>query len=158
MNWEARIPMKFQGKVQLNGKTATGIPVPEKVVQTLRAGKRPLVVVKLAGSYTYRSSLANMGGSGYMLPVSGDVRAATGLAAGDAVEVELQVDTAPREVAVPGDLRKALARDPAVKAAFDRLSNSKKQRLTLPIENAKTQETRQRNVDKAIRRLHDGTI
>ena len=45
----------------------------------------------------FRSTVGVMGGR-HLLPVSGEVRAGAGAAAGDQVEVELEPDTAPREV------------------------------------------------------------
>jgi hypothetical protein len=54
--------MKFRGVVQLNGKTATGIEVPAEVVAALGPSKRPPVRATING-YTYRSSVASMGGS-----------------------------------------------------------------------------------------------
>ena len=145
---------KFRAPLELGGKTATGITVPEKVVTSLGTSKRPAVRVTING-YTYRSTIAPRGGR-FMLPVSAEHREGAGIAAGDTVGVELELDTEPRELAVPPDLAKALARDPAAKKAFDGLSYSKKQRFTIPIEQAKTPDTRQRRVDKAITELQNG--
>src|SRR5258708_9279530 len=64
----ARTPMKFRGELQLSGKTATGIEVPEDIVTRLGGGKRPAVRVTLGG-YTYRTTIAPMGGS-YWIGVS----------------------------------------------------------------------------------------
>ena len=46
------------------------------------------------------------------------------------------------------DLAEALDRDMEVRRHFDSLSYSKKQRLVLPIEEAKKAETRQRRTDR----------
>ena len=94
--------MKFHSVVQLGGKTATGIPVPEEVVTSLGSSKRPPVRVTING-HTYRSTLASRGGQ-FMLPISAENRASAGVAAGDEVEVDIELDTAPREVTVPPDL------------------------------------------------------
>ena len=56
------------------------------------------------------------------------------------------------------DLAEALDRDMEVRRHFDSLSYSKKQRLVLPIEEAKKAETRQRRLDKAVRELREGRI
>ncbi len=143
--------MKLHTKVLSTGKNTTGIQVPESIVQSLDAGKRPPVRVTVNG-YTYRTSIATVSGK-YMLSVSAEVREAAGVAGGDAVEVAVEVDKTPRVLAVPPELQAALKRDPAARSVYDALSNSKKQRLTIPIEKAKAAETRQRNVDKAIREL-----
>jgi uncharacterized protein YdeI (YjbR/CyaY-like superfamily) len=86
--------------------------------------------------------------------VSADVRAAAHVAGGDEVDVEIELDTAPRVVDVPSALAQALKADPKATAAFEKLSNSKKKLLTYPIEQAKTDETRDRNVQKALTTLH----
>ncbi|HKW23505.1 MAG TPA: DUF1905 domain-containing protein, partial [Ktedonobacterales bacterium] len=101
--------MKFRATVELGGKTATGIQVPAQVVEGLGSGKRPRVHVTING-YTYRSTVAPMGGV-FMLPVSAEVREYAGVAAGDTVDVEVQLDTEPREVTVPPDFAAALDGD-----------------------------------------------
>lgn len=148
--------MKFRTKVLTAGKTATGIEFPTKVIDALGGGKRPPVSVTING-HTFRSTVAVMGGK-YMLGINADVREAAGVAGGDMVDVEVELDTAPREVTVPPELSKALARNPKAKNFFDQLSYSKKRLYTVPIENAKTEETRQRNLDKAMAALSQGAI
>lgn len=148
--------MRFQAIILLNGKTATGIPVPAEVVAGLGTSKRPAVRVTING-YTYRSTVAPMGGQ-FMLPVSADIRKNAGVAAGDEVEVDIELDTAPREVTVPPDLQAALDQDEDAKRFFEGLSYSNKQRFVMPIEDAKTTETRQRRIAKAISTLHEGKV
>ena len=146
--------VKFRARVLQARKTATGIEVPAHVIGALGAGKRPKVAVSING-YTYRSSVAVMGGK-YLVGISAEVRAITGVAAGDEIEVDVELDTAPRVVAVPDDLRAAFERNPRAQRAFEALSYSRQQRYTLPIEKAKTDDTRERNVHKAIRELQKG--
>ncbi len=148
--------MRFHTVVQLNGKTATGIPVPAEVVAGLGTSKRPSVRVTLNG-YTYRSTVAPMGGT-FMLPVSAEVRERAGVAAGDEVDVEITLDTEPREVTVPPDLAEALDHDADARRFFAGLSYSNQQRIVLPIAEAKTAETRQRRIAKAISMLREGRI
>jgi hypothetical protein len=148
--------MKFRALIQLGGKTATGMVVPPEVVAGLGSSKRPAVRVTI-GSYTYRSAVASMGGQ-FLLPVSAEVREGAGVAAGDEVDVELELDTAPRELTLPDDLVAALARDAEARKFFDGLSYSNKRRITIPIEGAKAAETRQRRIEKAVALLHEGRI
>lgn len=143
--------MRFHATIALNGKTATGIEVPADVLAALGPGKRPKVTVTING-YSYPSTVGVMGGRS-LLPVSADVRAKAGVAAGDEVDVDVEPDTAPRTVEVPADLAQALDRVPAARAAFGRLSYSGQQRYVLGIEQAKTAETRQRRVAKAVAEL-----
>lgn len=142
---------RFSTTVELGGRTATGFEVPPEVVDTLGAGKRPAVTVTVGG-HTYRSTVAVMGGR-YMLPLSAENRTAAGLSAGDAADVELELDTAPRVVEVPADLAAALDAEPAARAAFDALNYSNQRRHTLSVEGAKTEATRTRRVAKVVETL-----
>ncbi len=148
--------MRFRTTIELGGKTATGFRVPPDVVEALGSGKRPPVRVTLGG-HTYRSTVAAYGGD-FMLPLSAENREAAGLAAGDEVEVELELDTAPREVVVPSDFAAALDRDPDARRSFDALSYSNRRRFVLSIDDAKTPETRQRRIDKAVVTLREGRV
>ena len=132
----------------------TGIEVPPSVIEALGGGKKPAVIVTI-GSFSYRSSVAVMGGK-YLISLSAERRAASGLKGGDLIQVDLQLDTSPREVTVPDDLAAALAAEPEAKAFFESLSYSNQSRHVLSITDAKTPETRQRRVDKAIEMLRAG--
>ncbi|HEY2522024.1 MAG TPA: YdeI/OmpD-associated family protein [Streptosporangiaceae bacterium] len=143
--------MKFRAVVELNGKTATGIPVPDQIVTGLGGGKRPKVVVTING-FSYRSSVGSMGGRS-MLPVSAQIRDRAKIGAGDEVEVDVELDTAPREVSVPDDVAAALAAAPAAQAAFGKLSYSNQSRWIGSVEDAKTPETRQRRIGKMVTEL-----
>jgi len=146
--------MKFRAIIELAGKTATGFEVPAAVVAKLGSSKKPAVRVTIKG-YAYRSTVASMGGR-FMLPISAEVRDAAGVAARDKVGVDVELDTAPREVTLPPDFSRALTREPAVKRFFEGLSFSNKQRIVIAIESAKTPETRQRRIGKSIRSLREG--
>jgi uncharacterized protein YdeI (YjbR/CyaY-like superfamily) len=95
-----------------------------------------------------------MGGR-FMLPISGQVREAAGVTAGEKVDVDVELDTAPREVTVPADFARALSRDAAAKRFFEGLSFSNKQRIVISIEAAKTPETRERRIAKAVISLRE---
>ncbi|SEH01630.1 protein of unknown function [Nonomuraea solani] len=146
--------MRFRTTVELGGKTATGIAVPDEVVEELGSGKRPAVTVTI-NSHTYRSTVATMGGR-FMLPLSAENRQGAGVAAGDEAEVEVTLDTAPREISVPDDLAAALADAPEAKAFFESLSYSRQRRWVLQIEAAKKPETRQRRVADTVAKLAAG--
>lgn len=145
--------MNFRTRLLTAGKTATGIEVPPKIVEALGSGKRPPVRLTING-YTYRSTVAVMGGK-FMVGVSAEVRKAAKVVGGDTIDVTIELDDAPREVTVPPILAEALAKRPAARRRFDGLSYSKKRLLTVPIENAKTDETRRRNLAKALAALNE---
>lgn len=146
--------MKFHALIEGAGKTAAGIEVPSEVVTALGQTRKPPVRVTING-YTYRSTVATVGGR-FMVGVSNEVRASAGVAAGDEVDVEMELDTAPREVSVPPELAKELEADAAAGKAFEALSYSRKRLLVDPVANAKTAETRDRNLAKALSALRGG--
>jgi antitoxin component of MazEF toxin-antitoxin module len=146
--------MRFRTSVLQSGRTTTGIQVPDEVVEALGAGRRPAVKVTVNG-YTYRSTVAVMGGAN-MISLSAEHRAAAGLAGGDEVEVDLELDAAPREVNVPADLAAALDAEPAARRTFDTLSYSNKSWHVLQVTGAKTDETRQRRIARSVDTLKQG--
>jgi Bacteriocin-protection, YdeI or OmpD-Associated/Domain of unknown function (DUF1905) len=146
--------VRFRTTIQQSGKTTTGIQVPEQVIEALGSGKRPAVKVTING-YTYRSTVAVLGGR-YMVGVSAEHRAGAGVAGGDEVDVDIELDTAPREVRVPADLAAALDAEPAARRAFDGLSYSNKSWHVLQVEGAKTEETRQRRIARSVDILRQG--
>lgn len=141
--------MRFETTMLLTGNN-TGIEVPPELVDELGAGRRPPVVVTVNG-FEYRSTIASMGGK-FLIPFSSDKRAATGIAGGDAITVDLELDTAPRTVAPPDDLAKAL--DAAgLRAAFDALAPSHQKAHVTAVETAKAAETRARRVEAVVAKL-----
>ena len=148
--------MQFRTTIVQTGKTAAGIRIPDEVVEALGSGKRPAVSITING-FTYRNTVAVMGGE-YWVGVSAENRAGAGVARGDEVDVEIELDTAPRVVTVPDDFAAALDADPAARATFDGLSYSNKSWHVLQVTGAKTDETRQRRIAKSVATLADGRI
>ena len=146
--------MKFTARVLLSGKSATGVEVPPEIVDALGGGRRPKVKATI-GDYTYRNSVAPMNGT-FMLSISAEVRNAAGVAAGDTVEIDLVLDTEPRELPIPDDFAHALALNPAAEQFFNGLSYSLRRVHVDPIHSAKSQETRQRRITKSIALLAHG--
>lgn len=143
--------MKFTTTLLKAGKTATGIEIPASIVEQLGAGKKPPVRITING-YTYRNTVAVMGGV-FMVGVSAEHRKGANIEGGDEVEVTIELDTELRVVAVPEDFQKALNKNAAAKKKFEALSYSKKQGLVIPIKDAKTEETKNRRIKKAIELL-----
>jgi hypothetical protein len=148
------IDMRFHTTILQSGKTATGVRVPDEVVEALGAGRRPAVSVTING-YTYRSTVAVMGGA-YMVGVNADNRAGARVAGGDEVDVDIEVDTAPREVAVPAELAAALEGEPDALRTFEGLSYSNRSWHALQVSGARTEETRLRRIAKSIEALKAG--
>jgi bacteriocin resistance YdeI/OmpD-like protein/uncharacterized protein DUF1905 len=148
--------MKFRANVETSGKTTMGFQVPPEVVEALGAGKRPPVRVTING-FTYRSTVAPMGGV-FMMGLSAENRAGAKVSGPGVIDVDMELDTAPREVTVPPDLAKALGAEPAARKTFDGLSYSNKSWHVLQIAGAKSDETRQRRIAKSVEALREGRI
>jgi hypothetical protein len=146
--------MRFRTTIQQTGKTTTGILVPDEVMDALGSGRKPAVKVTVNG-YSYRNTVAFRAGVA-MVSLSAEHRAGAGVAGGDEVEVDLELDTAPREVTVPDDLAAALDAEPAAQATFDGLSYSNKSWHVLQVTGAKTDETRQRRIARSVETLRQG--
>lgn len=138
----------FRAELQLDGKTATGLTVPPAILDALGAGRRPAVQVTLNG-HTFRTTIGAMKGLA-KIPVSAATRAAAGVSAGDVLDVDIEVDTAPRTVTVPEDLAAALSEDAASRAYFDTLTFSQQNAYVSWIEQAKKPETRQSRVGQTV--------
>ena len=144
----------FRTTVELFTKTGTGLRVPQEVVASLGQRKRPPVRVTI-GDYTYRSTVA-VYGDDYFLPLNAQNRTNAGVAAGDQIDVEIELDTEPREVTVPADLASALDQDAQANEQFAGLSFSHKREYVNWIEEAKRAETRERRIAKALEMLREG--
>ena len=148
-----RVSVTFETTVAATGKN-TGIVVPDEVMDQLAAGRRPPVAVTVNG-YDYRSTVAVMGGR-FMIGISAAIRQATGLKGGDPIRVTLAVADTPREVDVPADFAAAMAADEQVGAFFEKLSNSLQRYHVDTINGAKSAETRQRRIEKAVSLFREG--
>ena len=144
--------MEFRATVVLGGKTATGIQVPDEIVEALGSGKRPPVVVTLGG-YTYRTTVAPMSGA-FWIPLAAEHREAAGVQADQAVDVSIELDTAPREVPLPDDLAAAFGDD--VRTNFDGLAFSHRKEWVRWVEEAKKPETRATRIEKTVESLRAG--
>ena len=148
--------MKFKTRLLQAGKTATGIEIPAKIAEGFGVGKKPPVRITING-YTYRNTVAVMGGV-YMVGVSAEHRKGANVNGGDEIEVTIELDTQPREVDIPEAFEKALKKNAVAKNYFESLSYSKKNGIVTVIKDAKTEETKQRRIEKAISNLEEGKV
>ena len=115
---------------------------------------RPAVAGTLNGT-PFRGRLSVYGGRTY-LGLKKEVREAAGLDLGDAVEVVIDRDEAPREVEIPPELLVAFERDSAAKAAFDAMAFTHRKEYVRWVGEAKKEETRERRAAKALEMLRAG--
>ena len=140
------MPTSFQTRIKAIGNNP-GIEVPAANMAELSARKTPAVQVTM-GNYSYRSTVAVMGGA-FMIPLSAAHRKAAGLQADDPVLVTLELDLEPRTVTPPHDLTDALDRA-GVRSAFEKLAFSKQKEFVRQVEEAKAPETRARRIEKIV--------
>jgi len=140
--------MKFRATILLAKKTATGICVPVKIIESLDSGKKPAVIVTI-GNYSYRSTVAVMGGE-FMIPLSADHRIAAGVEAGYEVDVVLELDTEPRTVELPEDLKMALMGKSEALETFEALAFTKRKEFVRHVNDAKTPDTRSRRISGIV--------
>ena len=148
--------MRFHTTILQGDKTATGIRIPDEIMTGLGAGKKPPVRITING-HSYRSTVATVDGRP-MVGISAENRAGAGVAGGDAVDVDIELDSAPRQVTVPADFAMALDAEPAARRTFDGLSYSNQSWHTLQIDGAKSEETRQRRIARSVDALREGRI
>src|SRR5262245_53709544 len=146
--------MKFRARVE-PAEPMRGLEVPHQVVEALDGGKRPRVIITIHG-HSWRSRVAIMRGR-FLLGLSNANRQAAGVVTGDEVEVELELDPEPPTVSVPPDFARALDADPAARAAYERLSHSRKREHVHAIEGAKRPVTRRRRIERALATLEAAT-
>jgi hypothetical protein len=140
--------MRIRLQLQATGGNTAGFQIADELVEELGSSRRPAVTATVNG-HTWRTSIARMGGE-FWLGVSVANRAAAGVAPGDEVDLDVELDTAPREITVPDDLTAALAAEPTAQTAYRALSYSNQRRIVEGIEGAKTAPTRERRVAKAV--------
>jgi Bacteriocin-protection, YdeI or OmpD-Associated/Domain of unknown function (DUF1905) len=118
-------------------------------------GAKRFPVVATVNGYAWRTTVTRMRGE-FLLGLNRAVRQEAGVEAGDAVEVKLELDTAPREVELPEALANALAGDSEARAAFARLAYTHRKEYARWIHEAKRDETRRRRVAQALALLRQG--
>jgi uncharacterized protein YdeI (YjbR/CyaY-like superfamily) len=96
-----------------------------------------------------------MGGS-YWLGVSAERRAAAGVEGGQTLDLDVELDTEPRVIEVPDDLRAALDTDPAARDFWQTVSYSNQRRHVDQLTSAKTDETRARRLARSLELLRAG--
>jgi hypothetical protein len=144
---------RFTVALERVGKTATMFRVPFDLKEAFGRA-RPPIRVTIRG-HTWRTTPGVYGGVGHIV-VNRAVKAATGVDAGDRVPVVLELDTKPRSVRVPADLRAALADDAVATDAFARMSYTHRREYVDWVKDAKRPETRSRRIASAVERIRAG--
>jgi hypothetical protein len=147
---------KVQFKAQLQARgPAAAVVLDDAQVAAVGEGAKRFPVVATVNGYTWRTSVARMGGE-FLVGLNRGVRQGAGVAAGDEAEVTIELDTAPRDVEVPEALAAALAADSQAKAAFEGMAFTHRKEYARWVAEAKQEETRERRVQQALDMLRAG--
>ena len=144
---------RFEATIEAGSRGGALVHVPFDVKEAFGSG-RPKVRALIDG-HESRGSLANMG-SGHMLGIRKDVRAAIGKGVGDRVSIELELDTEPRVVSVPDELAAALEAAPDAAERFAAMSYTHRREYAEWVLEAVKQETRDRRAGRAIEMIREG--
>jgi hypothetical protein len=147
-------PIRIRATLEPRGPAAAVLLTDEQVERIAPGAKTPPVRVTVNG-HTFTGRIGRMGGES-LLGFNRAVREAAGVEAGQELELEIVLDSAPREVDVPAELTAALAGDATAREAFDGLSYSHRKEFARWVGDAKRVETRERRASETIRMLHEG--
>jgi hypothetical protein len=144
---------RFTAELERVGKTSARFPVPFDLREAFGRARPPVKVT--IGGHTWRTTPGVYGGVGY-IGLNRGVRAAAGVDAGDRVRVAMELDTEPRTVEPPEDLRAALEAEPGALATYQALSFTHRREYAEWVEGAKRPETRTKRVAETVRRVRAG--
>ncbi len=146
--------IQFRARLEARGPAAAVI-LDEDQAAAVGEGAKRFPVLATVNGYTWRTSVARMGGE-FLLGLNREVREGAGVAAGDEADVTIGLDTAPREVEVPAELAAALAADPQARESFEQLAFTHRKEYARWVAEAKQQETRQRRAGQAVTMIRAG--
>ncbi len=146
--------LKWTATLEPRGPAAAVILDHEQVTAVGEGAKRFPVVARVNG-YEWRTTVIRMRGE-FLLGLNREVRDGAGVEAGDRLDVEVELDSAPREVEVPDALASALAGDASAAKRWESLSYTHRKEYARWVQEAKREETRDRRVVRAVEMLCDG--
>ena len=140
-------PLQLTATLQARGPAAAVVLTDDQVA-ALGGTKTPPVRFTI-GDVTERGRIGRMGGEN-LLGFNKSVRARFAVAAGDTVDIVIELDTDPPTVDIPPALAAALDADPAVRSAFDKLAPSRRKEHARSVADAKRDDTRDRRITAII--------
>jgi len=142
--------------VRFTAKLPEGDPLVEVPFDVKEAYGRARAPVRGTVNGTeFRTTVAVYGGR-YYLGFRKELRDRAGIAPGDELTIELELDDQPREVELPAELAAALEAAPDAKQVFDKLSFTHRREYAEWVAGGKKEETRRRRLDKAVTMLREG--
>lgn len=151
--------MKFKAKIELKGINPYVMVSPARAARIKSDWKRPMpVLVQVNGQPdpAWQINMMPTGDGGFYLYLDGTVRKASGTDLGDTVEVSVVFDPAyrrgPQHEMLPA-FALGLDANPVARDRWESLSPSLRKEILRYLANLKSDEARQRNVERAIRVL-----
>ena len=144
--------IEFEGTLERNEGGGSYIRLSREVSERF-PGRGVLRVKGTVNGIPVSTSLMAMGGGTRCFGVHKATIERGGFAVGERLRVVAEPDDAPREVAVPADLARALG---PLRAAFDALSYTHRKEHAQAILEAKKPETRARRIEKAVEMVAAG--
>ena len=143
--------VRFKGVITPTARGGGGslVPIPKAVATQLGLKGMPKVNAVIAGT-PYRGSLMPMGDGTYCLGVLKSIQEAAGVAYGDSITIDLELDISPRIVELPADLAKAIKGDKKATSSWEALSYTNRKEMARSLEEAKRPETRERRLAQAL--------
>ncbi len=124
----------------------TFLVIPSALAKTWGPGAHP--VRGTISGHAFRGT-ASRGEGVLRVSIPRDFRDKAGLSRGDRVEVVLELDSQPRSVEVPAELRAIFKQDPEARALYRKLPPAHRRAWATYVAEAKHQETRLRRARKA---------
>ncbi|MGA8272033.1 MAG: YdeI/OmpD-associated family protein [Candidatus Sulfotelmatobacter sp.] len=152
----AKTELRFKAKVEGKEAGVVAAIVPPVDVPEFFGTRGRVPIRGTINGFPFRSSLMPMGGC-HMMPLNKTLREGAGAEPGDMVDVVMQRDDEVRTVERPPLLKKALTKNKAAKANWEKLPFTHKKEIAVWIEGAKKEETRARRLAKAMQILEKGT-
>ena len=120
-------------------------------------GTRARVPVRgTVNGFPFRSSIFPTGQGTHYMVVNRETREGAKVKAGDTVSFVMERDEEPRVITPPPELARALSANKTAKAAWDKLSYTRRKEYARAVEEARRPETRARRVEKAVAELSAG--
>jgi bifunctional DNA-binding transcriptional regulator/antitoxin component of YhaV-PrlF toxin-antitoxin module len=132
-----------------HGKHAA-IEIPDENLAEIGGNKRAPLKVTING-YTYQSTATGVDGKCMVVFPMRD-REASGAKAGDLITVTLELDDGYRTVDIPAELERALSAN-GLSETFHALNYSTRKEYARQVREAKTEETRERRIEKILSQL-----
>jgi Bacteriocin-protection, YdeI or OmpD-Associated/Domain of unknown function (DUF1905) len=148
--------LRFRAKIEGKEVGIVAAIAPPVDVPTFFGTRARVPIRGTINGYPFRSSLSPCG-TRHLMPVNRVLREGAGVQPGDIVEVMMERDEEERTVDAPELLKKALAKNKAAQANWEKLSFTHKKEMALAIVGAKQEETRTRRLAKIMGILKSGT-